>query len=87
MLPPHRQLSLQEIHDELRLRVEQATAELKASRAEIYRAPISPDNTRTTEAALERHRGKMTALAEAVRALDAFAGKVRPPVPTPIRQS
>jgi predicted phage gp36 major capsid-like protein len=76
----------EELRDKLRLRVERAIAKLKASRAELDRVSAVPDNTLAIKAATRRHREKMKALDEAIRALDAFNAQVHPsPLPPPRR--
>jgi len=78
MPPPNDPQGQEEIRDKLRLRVERAIAKLKASRAEIDQSSSVPDNALAVKAATRSHRRKMEALAEAIRALDAFNSKVHP---------
>ena len=86
MPPPIDHHSQEEIRDKLRLRVERAIAKLKASRAEMDRVSAVADNALAIEAATRRHGQKMEALAEAIRALDAFNAKVHPSPPPPARK-
>jgi len=71
MPPPNDRHGQEEIRDKLRLRVDRAIAKLKASRAELDRVSAVPDNALAIKAATRRHREKMEALAECIRALDA----------------
>ena len=86
MPPPIDHHSQEEIRDKLRLSVERAIAKLKASRAEMDQVSAVPHNTIAVKAATRRHREKMKALAEAIRALDAFNAKVHPSPPPPGRK-
>jgi hypothetical protein len=76
-LPDRR--SQQETQDELRLRVEQATEELKRTRAECEKidaiamdAAGTSDGTLAVRQSAELHRRAMERLREAMRAFEAF---------------
>jgi predicted phage gp36 major capsid-like protein len=79
MEPPRDLRTQQEIQDELRRKVEQATAELKRTKAERDRvAAISADVADTPDGALavrqsmQLHRDAMRRLQEAILAFEAF---------------
>jgi hypothetical protein len=79
MVPPHDRRAFQELQAELRLRVEQATAEFNRTKAERDRlTDISVDVADTPDGALavrnsmRRHREAMRRLSEALRAFSDF---------------
>ena len=79
MVPPYDHRTLQEIQDELRLRIEQATAEFNRTKAERDRlTDISIDVAGTSDGALavpnskRQHQEAMRRLRKALRAFNDF---------------